>query len=291
MTMTIAEFCRTPSNSVTRERIFFHKLYFDLKLAAARRGYALTLFEPEVDRDSYDVMLDDGDTQRRVQLKTVLKTAKTASWASTKRFMRLEEVYGDKLGFAPGDCGVGGGFVLIEIDDTDDKGNVSYLYTDYYVIQALADHIVKEKASRRAYKSFGQPAKDQADFADDIMKELHGGSSRDPVSLCRKHFLRARGPDQLLALLGPACGRRRAFSLRPCDDGRPERLLGRPRRDPASPCYRRSPRSRRARRGRTALARRRAAATEFHTLIDKRDRDFRPRRYHAYLQGVLSAPA
>jgi len=34
------------------------------------------------------------------------------------------------------------------------------------------------------------------------MKELHGGSSRDPVSLCRKHFLRARGPDQLLALLG-----------------------------------------------------------------------------------------
>lgn len=79
MTMTIAEFCRTPSNSVTRERIFFHKLYFDLKLATARCGYALTLFEPEVDRDSYDVMLDDGDTQRRVQLKTVLKTAKTAS--------------------------------------------------------------------------------------------------------------------------------------------------------------------------------------------------------------------
>ncbi len=202
MTMTIAQFCRIPSNSVTRERIFFHKLYFDLKLAAARRGYALTLFEPEVDRDSYDVMLDDGDTQRRVQLKTVLKTAKTASWASTKRFMRLEEVYGDKLGLAPGDCGVGGGFVLIEIDDTDDEGNVSYLYSDYYVIQALTDHIVKEKASRRAYKAFGQPAKDRADFADDIMKDLHCGSSRDPVSLCRKHFLRARGPDQLLALLG-----------------------------------------------------------------------------------------
>jgi hypothetical protein len=202
MTMTIAEFCRTPSNSVTRERMFFHKLYFDLKLAAARRGYALTLFEPEVDRDSYDVVLDDGDTQRRVQLKTVLKTAKTASWTSTKRFMRLEEVYGDKLGLAPADCGVGGGFVLIEIDDKDDKGDVSYLYTDYYVIQALADHIVKEKASRRAYKSFGRPAKDRADFASDIMKDLHRGNSSDPVSLCRKHFLRARSPDQLLVLLG-----------------------------------------------------------------------------------------
>src|ERR1043165_6959173 len=121
MTMTVAEFCRMPANSVTRERIFFHKLYFDLKLAAARRGYALTLFEPEVDRDAYDVMLDDGDTQRRVQLKTVLKTAKTAKWDSTKRFMRLEEVYGDRLGIAPSDCGVGGGFILIEIDDTNDE--------------------------------------------------------------------------------------------------------------------------------------------------------------------------
>lgn len=47
--------------------------------------------------------------------------------------MRLEEVYGDRLGLAPGDCGVGGGFVLIEIDDTDDEGRVSYRYTDYYV--------------------------------------------------------------------------------------------------------------------------------------------------------------
>ena len=51
----------------------------------------------------------------------------TPSWASTKRFMRLEEVYGDKLGLAPGDCGVGGGFVLIEIDDT---ASVHYWDTD-----------------------------------------------------------------------------------------------------------------------------------------------------------------
>ena len=36
MKMTIAQFCRISSNSVTRERIFFHKIYFDLKFAAAR---------------------------------------------------------------------------------------------------------------------------------------------------------------------------------------------------------------------------------------------------------------
>lgn len=202
MTMSIADFCRAPSNSVTRERIFFHKLYFDLKLAAARRGYALNLFEPEVDRDAYDVMLDDGDTQRRVQLKTVLKSAKTAIWKSTKRFMRLEPVYGDKLGMAPLDCGIGGGFVMIEIDDTDDDGRVSYRYTDYYVIQAMADHIIHEKNSRRGYKAFGQPAKDRADFAADFMREIHSGNARDPIHLLPKHFIRAAGTDQLLTLLG-----------------------------------------------------------------------------------------
>lgn len=200
--MSIADFCRAPANSVTRERIFFHKLYFDLKLAAARRGYALNLFEPEVDRDAYDVMLDDGDTQRRVQLKTVLKSAKTATWKSNKRFMRLEPVYGEKLGMAPLDCGVGGGFVLIEIDDSDDEGGVGYLYTDYYLIQAMADHMIHEKVSRRGQKAFGQPAKDRADFAADFMAEIHSGSARDPIQLLPKHFIRAAGTDQLLTLLG-----------------------------------------------------------------------------------------
>lgn len=147
-------------------------------------------------------MLDDGDTQRRVQLKTVLKSAKTATWKSTKRFMRLEPVYGEKLGLAPLDCGVGGGFVLIEIDDSDDEGRVSYLYTDYYVIQAMADHIIHEKLSRRGYKAFGQPAKDRADFAADFMREVHGSSARDPIQLLPKHFIRAGGTDQLLTLLG-----------------------------------------------------------------------------------------
>ncbi|MES2443957.1 MAG: hypothetical protein V4574_14100 [Pseudomonadota bacterium] len=202
MTMSIGEFCRDPSNSVTRERIFFHRLYFDLKLAAARRGYALTLFEPEVDRDAYDVMLDDGDLQRRVQLKSVLKTAKTASWKSSKRFLRLEQVYGDKLGLAPLDCGVGGGFVLIEIDDSDDEGRVRYFYSDYYIIQALAHGIIREKRSRRAYKSFGQPAKDRADFAREKIGEMMRGNAREPVELGRKLFLRARDTDSLLSLLG-----------------------------------------------------------------------------------------
>lgn len=78
--MTLKAFLSEPINSVTRERIFFNRLYYDLKLAAARRGYALTVFEPEVDRESYDIVLDDGDVERRFQLKTRMADSKTKTW-------------------------------------------------------------------------------------------------------------------------------------------------------------------------------------------------------------------
>ena len=58
----LKQFLNAPINSKTRERIFFNRLYFDIKLAAARRGYSLTVFEPEVDREGFDVVLDDADT-------------------------------------------------------------------------------------------------------------------------------------------------------------------------------------------------------------------------------------
>jgi hypothetical protein len=35
-------------------------------LEAARAGYHLSVFEPEVDRDAFDVFLDDGDNERRI---------------------------------------------------------------------------------------------------------------------------------------------------------------------------------------------------------------------------------
>lgn len=200
--MSLATWFRAPENSVTRERIFFHKLYFDLKLAAARRGYALTVFEPEVDRDAYDIVLDDGDLQRRVQLKSVLKTGKATTWGSTKRFMRPEPAFGDQLGLAGMDCGIGGGFVVIVIDDTDDEGKTHYLYTDYYLIEALRLRIVREKTSRRGRMAFGNPAMDRVDFADRFWTTVHQGYGPDPVELVKKLFVRAKSADALLGLLG-----------------------------------------------------------------------------------------
>jgi hypothetical protein len=49
--MGFSKFINNPDNSRTRERIYFHKLAFDLDVAAARKDYHLQMFEPEVDRE------------------------------------------------------------------------------------------------------------------------------------------------------------------------------------------------------------------------------------------------
>ena len=58
--MELSEYFNDSANLVTRERICFHKVAFDLELAAARKRYHLQLFEPEVDRDAFDMLLNSG---------------------------------------------------------------------------------------------------------------------------------------------------------------------------------------------------------------------------------------
>ena len=72
VSMELSEYFKDPGNLVTRERIYFHKIAFDLELAAARKGYHLQLFEPEVDRDGFDIVLNDHIWERHVQVKLVL---------------------------------------------------------------------------------------------------------------------------------------------------------------------------------------------------------------------------
>jgi hypothetical protein len=63
--MELSEYFKDSANLVTRERIYFHKIAFDLELAAARKGYHLQLFEPEVDRDGFDIVLNDHTSDTR----------------------------------------------------------------------------------------------------------------------------------------------------------------------------------------------------------------------------------
>lgn len=189
------DFLNQPHNSVTRERIFFNRLCFDLKIAAARRGYPLTLFEPEVDRDGFDLIIDDADNNRHFQLKTVLKTSKTPSWNINKRILRPNILMGNKCNLAPEDCGVGGGVILISIDVSQNEPLIQYYYTDYLIIMSFHMRMFLERSRKKAQKTRYQRA-------ELFLSEIHNGSHKDKIEINKKLFLKTQSADCLLAIAG-----------------------------------------------------------------------------------------
>ncbi len=71
MTTELETFLLEGENSRTKESLVNYRLFYDLKLAAALQGYDLSLYTPDVDRDGFDIILDDQDSVRKIQLKTV----------------------------------------------------------------------------------------------------------------------------------------------------------------------------------------------------------------------------
>jgi hypothetical protein len=192
--MSLEKFFADKHNNTTREKMFFNRLYFDLKLAAAHRNYALSVFSPEVDRDGYDVSLDDGDLDRRFQLKTVLRTSTTASWDIHKRILRPSSKSAEVLRFSQSQGGVGleGGVILIRIDNTDAGCPVSYLFTDVFIIAAFAEGLIQDPGN--SYR------RTQAREALNKINTL--GSGKDTVPIPINLFVEAKNPGCLLAMSG-----------------------------------------------------------------------------------------
>jgi len=192
--MSLVKFFEDKHNNASREKMFFNRLYFDLKLAAAHRNYALTVFSPEVDRDGYDVSLDDGDLDRRFQLKTVLKSSATANWDIHKRVLRPSTDYARRLGFSQSQAGVGlqGGVILIRIDNSDEGCPVNYLFTDVFIISAFADGLIHDP--KDGYRRTQ---------AKNVLSKLHTlNEGKDLVSIPINLFVEVKNPSCLLAIVG-----------------------------------------------------------------------------------------
>ncbi|MEA3000598.1 MAG: hypothetical protein QOK17_2431 [Sphingomonadales bacterium] len=194
----LISFLNNPVNSVTRERLFYNRLYYDLKLAAAHSGYPLTLYEPEVDRDGFDVVLDDGDATRFVQLKTVLASSTTTTWDISKRFLRPEPVLAEAYGIVPADAGKGGAVVLIEIDATLSDPTLTYRVTDFSILLILSTVLGRTTARPPGAAILGS----RRTVAEGSWLELQRGSPKHKVKLNKSSFLKAKGPAGLLSLLG-----------------------------------------------------------------------------------------
>jgi len=121
---TLEKYLFAPENSHAKESLINNKLIYDLKLAAAQQGYFLNVYTPEVDKDGFDIIIDDQDQLIKVQLKTVMAKSDTSSWDIHKTLLRPDPYICEQLGFEPSPTGTGyqGGVILIEIEDSKNDG-------------------------------------------------------------------------------------------------------------------------------------------------------------------------
>jgi hypothetical protein len=182
--MELSEYFNDSANLVTRERIYFHKIAFDLELAAARKGYHLQLFEPEVDRDGFDIVLNDHIWERHVQVKLVTASAGTAAWDIRKRLLRPSEIVTDALGYEPMKSGLNGGFLSVRLGKDNIWDQVEYRYTDCYTLFAIQ-------------KAFWPG--DIPEAGATLRKLFEDG---DEVNIKERLLLKVKGPDELLGILG-----------------------------------------------------------------------------------------
>lgn len=178
-------------NSHAKESLINNRLFYDLKLAAAENGYFLNLYLPEVDKDGFDIILDDQDNLIKLQLKTVMKSASTKSWDIHKSLLRPSAHYCEELGFefSPTGTGYQGGVILIEIT-AEDGLETEYYYTDIILILGLKEKII-EHSSPPTAKAM-----------DKFLEKLCAGSYFEKVAVNKNMFIKANGPAGLLALIG-----------------------------------------------------------------------------------------
>ena len=170
------------------------------EISALHHLYYLNTYYDDVDHDGFDLIFDDQDTLKKMQVKTVDSKARTGKWDIHKRILRPSFEHIDKLGFEPspeGD-GVEGGFILMQFDASDRRVKVRYFYTDLYVWLAFDCGVIRRRhsGSQEAVQS--------------CIKKLQRGLGDERVSVPRALLLEAKGPHELLALSG-------FYSLAPFD--------------------------------------------------------------------------
>ncbi|MCP4178960.1 MAG: hypothetical protein GY756_14460, partial [bacterium] len=138
----LEKYLKDPANSVARETILRDRLKYDLRLAAVKRGYYLKIYSEDVDKDGFDIILDDDDEIIKTQLKSV--SGVTPEWAIHKHILRPDPLVAEDMNFEPSPTGTGasGGIILIELCFNNDDLEVFYHYTDICIILAFYLQII-----------------------------------------------------------------------------------------------------------------------------------------------------
>jgi hypothetical protein len=191
--MPLAEYLADGANSHSREEILTCRFLFDVKLAAATRGYHLLSHYSDVDHNGFDIILDDLLHVIRLQLKSVLHNAANPNpnWNDIQRFVLRPNVHSwETMGYVVGASpGAEGGVVLIELTfDNNNNLVISYFFSDVYMVTAVAEDIVQRHGNTR-------------NAAMNVLIQLEVGASNDVVTLTKQMFVPAATPAHCLALM------------------------------------------------------------------------------------------
>jgi hypothetical protein len=201
----IVNFLNSARNSRLRETIFKYSLYHDLKLAASKFNENLKIYEPEVDNEGCDIIIEDGrDFSRKIQLKSIYHS-KTRQWKIHKSILlpALSQMsdYGLDTIFCPT---TPGGVILIDASEkliekkksTHEgefpQNNYSYLYTDINIIYLIYFGVISSNESSKVN-------------AKNIILKIQDQFYYDKLTIPRNLFVEVKGSIGLIKLLG-VCG-------------------------------------------------------------------------------------
>lgn len=177
------------SDAISTENIFKHKFLYDVSLAAARRGYSLGIYRSEMDVEGFDVILNDKDVMKPLQLKTVI--GKTGGWSIHKSILRPSAVIAERHegGATHTTVGIEGGIVLQKISIEKSDAQVEYFYTDYFILNLLYKRIILRNV--RTYAAISR-----------VLNEMREGKGSSKITIPKGIFVKAKSADSLLTLCG-----------------------------------------------------------------------------------------
>lgn len=188
--MSLSLYLRKPENLVSRERLIFHRLAFDLKLESAKVGHSLNISTPEVDRDGYDLVIWANGESTHVQCKSYFRTP-SASWNIHKTIICPSATYFPRIqhnGIAYPHFGYNGSLIVTEITiDDDEQIRLQYHYTDLLIIWMFAKNLIRKK--RLSPTS-----------AENFLSQLLNDESR--ISIPNQLTIKPKSVAHLLALMG-----------------------------------------------------------------------------------------
>lgn len=190
--MDLESFLHSAHNSLTRENILRHRFLYDVKLAAAKRGYSLITYQSEVDNEGYDIILDDGDYRKPIQLKSIIKGARTQGWHIQKKMLRptLEMAKAMNYDWGHQSTGDGGGIVLQEFVVHNKGLEVNYYYTDLFILLLFSECIIERLDRRTRNILLG------------IVLHYSDGRGNEKIRVTKSMFVKAKSPEALLGLCG-----------------------------------------------------------------------------------------